>query len=429
MPTRIAFISPTGFGNLGDAAIIDSLIHGIRRNIADADIVGFTLNPYDTTERHGVRAFTCTGVSITKYKMTETAPDGTDDDDARRTGDLLAARRMLASIPGLRPAYRIARNALSERRHLRLSAERVRGFNFVVVAGGGQLDDFWGGAFGHPYALLRWGRLARRAGARYVMLSVGTGSLHGPLSPRFVRRALGLADYRSFRDGRSRELAGDPMLTRDDPIVPDLAYGLPVAPAAPAPPRPRPTIGVSPMAYADPRVWPVQDLARYRRHVDTLAALTVRIVRAGHDVVLFATDSPDRRSLAELRDIAASQLEGEARARIRVPPVDGVAALMDVLASVDIVVAARLHGVLLGHVAGRPGLAISHERKVRTLMEDMGHERYCIDIDAFDPVAGWDRLVEVGSRRDALAAEVRRTVADYRRRVDAQYDRVFGGAA
>ncbi|HEX5924722.1 MAG TPA: polysaccharide pyruvyl transferase family protein [Baekduia sp.] len=430
MPGRIAFISPTGSGNLGDAAIIDSLIQGVRRRIPDAEIVGFTQNPYDTTARHEVRAYTCTGVSMPKYKMTESAPpdDEDGDDDEPRPSALSAARGALSLVPGLRPAYRLVRLTLAERRHRRLSAERIRGFDFVVVAGGGQLDDFWGGAFGHPYALMRWADLARSAGARYVILSVGTGSLASRLSALFVRRALAMADYRSFRDGRSRDLVGDPELTRDDPIVPDLAYSVPLAPEAERPPAARSIVGVSPMAYADPRVWPVRDLARYRRHVETMATLTVRLARAGHEVVLFTSDSPDRRSLAEVRGIVDAQLRPDERTRIRVPVIDGVVGLMQVLAGVDIVVAARLHGVLLGHVAGRPALAVSHERKVRTLMDEMGHGRYCFEIDDFDPEAGWTRLGEIDARRPELAAEIGRTVADYRRRVDAQYDRVFGAA-
>jgi polysaccharide pyruvyl transferase WcaK-like protein len=428
---RIAFISPTGFGNLGDAAIIDSLIHGIRQRIPDADIVGFTLNPSDTAARHGIRAFTCSGLSVPRYRAREKPPGHDDSPGAGQPGRPLAvaaARRALALVPGARRAYRIARVAIAERRHRRLSAQRIRGFDFVVVAGGGQLDDFWGGAFGHPYALWRWASLARAAGARFVVLSVGTGSLSSPLSAGFVRRALALADYRSYRDSVSRELVGAPALTGGDPIVPDLAYALPlVLPGEPEPSAP-PAIGISPMAYADPRFWPASDLARYRRHIETLAAFTVRLARAGHHVILFTSDAPDGTSLVELKARVDAELGPDERARIRVPRTDDVSSLMRALRDCEVVIAARLHGVLLGHVAGRPALAIAHERKVRTLMEDMAHGRYCFDIDDFAPDAAWERFLELFARRVELAAEVARTVADYRRRVDAQYDRVFGGA-
>ena len=54
----------------------------------------------------------------------------------------------------------------------------------VVAAGGGQLDDFWGGALAHPYTLWRFGGMARAVGARFVLLrGVGTGNSRHTLEP------------------------------------------------------------------------------------------------------------------------------------------------------------------------------------------------------------------------------------------------------
>lgn len=427
LTARIAFVSPTGWGNLGDAAIIDSLIHGVRARLPGATIVGFTQNPHDTRVRHRIDAFTLGGLTVPRYKIVEGPPRAAADAGGgtadRQTG-ASAARKALAMVPGLRGTYRLLRQVDSERRHRRLSAERIRHFDVVVVSGGGQLDEFWGGPFGHPYTLWRWGQLARAEGARYLVLSVGTGTLHR-LGKLFVRRALALAEYRSYRDARSRELIGAPELTSGDPVVPDLAYAVPLAPAPPAAPRPS-AIGVSPLAYVDPSLAPVVERRRYERHIAGLAGLTVRLVRAGHDVVLFSSDSQDRKPLAELRAQADAELAPDQRARIRVPEVDAVGSLLSVLRGCAVVVAARLHGVLLGHVAGRPALAISYERKVRTLMEGMGHERFCFELEEFDADGGWQRFRELHARADELAAEVARTVGEYRQRVDAQYDRVFG---
>ncbi len=420
---RIAFVSPTGYGNLGDAAIIESLIYGIRRRQPDAEIFGFTQNPSDTTARHCVPAFTCTGLTIRGYKVREGSPSSSEPEDSPGPSRSLA-RRALVLLPGLRRGYHLLRQIAAERRHRRISLLRLRGCDLVVVAGGGQLDDFWGGAFGHPYTLWRWASLARRVRARFVVLSVGTGHL-SPLSARFVHRALVAADYRSYRDDLSRRLVGAPHLTADDPIVPDLAYAWPVRAGTQR--SPRPAVGVSPMVYADPRVWPAPDLARYRRHVGALAALSVRIVRAGHEVVLFTSDGPDRMPLAEMRELIEAKLRPEERARVRCPGVAGVEALMRVLADCEVVISARLHGVLLSHLAGRPTLAFSHERKVRTLMEEMELGRYCFEMDDFGPEDAWERFLELYEHRDEIADAIARKVAALRRRVDAQFDLVFGG--
>src|SRR5262249_17786360 len=168
------------------------------------------------------------------------------------------------------------------------------------------------------------------------------------------------------------------------PIVPDLAYGLPLA-GTPGSLRPRRRIGVAPMCYADPRVWPKPDAARYAHHLASMAAIAARAVRDGHEVAMFGTDRPDAAPVAECPAIAAGQLTGDERARLQIAPVDSVAALMALLATFEAVVAARFHGVLLAHVVGCPVLAVSHERKVATLMSQLGHDAYCAPTHTPDP--------------------------------------------
>jgi polysaccharide pyruvyl transferase WcaK-like protein len=432
-PVRVAFVSPSGLGNLGDAAIIESFLAGLRRRRPGADIVGFTLNPADTQVRHGVDATTCGAFSLPHYTIRRAprAPARPGDDGDREAPDDAPRpsrlRQAVAALPGARRGRRAVAMAVAELRHRREVAARLAGFDHVVVSGGGQLDEFWGGPFGHPYTLFRFAGAARRAGARLAILSVGTGTLATPLGRRFVRRALEGAGYRSFRDARSRELAGPAGAQAGDPIVPDLAYGLPVAlPARSPSPRGSLRIGVAPMCYADPRVWPRPDAARYAHHLASMASIAARAVRAGHEVAMFGTDRPDAAPVAECHAIAAGQLTYDERARLRIAPVDDVAALMALYATFDAVAAARFHGVLLAHVVGCPVLAVSHERKVATLMSELGHDAYCLPIDELAPEAAGAALTELLARRDALAAQIRAAAADYRRRVDAQYDAVFG---
>jgi len=427
-PVRVAFVSPSGLGNLGDAAIIESFLAGLRRRRPGAEIVGFTLNPADTRVRHGVDATTCGAFSLPHYtirrapRSSEAAGDSPGNDAPPRLPGL---RRAVAALPGARQGRRAVAMAVAELRHRREVAARLAGFDHVVVSGGGQLDEFWGGPFGHPYTLYRFAGAARRAGARLDILSVGTGTLVTPLGRRFVRRALETAHHRSFRDARSRELAEPAGAQPGDPIVPDLAYGLPLASPAPAP-RPRRRIGVAPMCYADPRVWPKPDAARYAHHIASMAGIAVRAVQAGHEVAMFGTDRPDTAPVAECHALAAGMLAGEERERLVMAPVEDVKALMALLAGCDAVVAARFHGVLLAHVVGCPVLAVSHERKVATLMAELGHERYCAPIDTFDPAEASATLAELLARRDALAQQIQEVAASYRRRAEAQYDAVFG---
>jgi polysaccharide pyruvyl transferase WcaK-like protein len=433
-PRQIAFLSPCGWGNLGDAAIVDALIHGVRLRIPGAHIVGFTLNPADTAWRHAVQAFTCAAFSLPSYPVLE--PSGGQaaaemggspeiPTPAHPRGLMGALRALLRGLPipgALRPWLVAPIRLLREPAHLRMSRERLRGTTLLVVAGGGQLDAVWGGPLGHPYALWRWARLARRVGARFAVASVGTGTL-GPVSRRLVLGALRLASYRSYRDAISRTLLRAPGLTADDPIVPDLAYGLPVRPVPP-PNGPRLVIGISPMNYRHPDHWPQRDVDAYRQHVTSLGALAARLLAAGHEVVIFTTDR-DRSATAD-SVAAAGDLRPEERSRLRIAETDTVPALFETLAGLDVVVAARLHGVLLAHLAHRPVLAIAHERKVRTLMRDSGQERYCVEIDAADPEILDGQLQTLIAERAALGEQIAAYVASCRSRVAAQFDALFG---
>ena len=105
-------------------------------------------------------------------------------------------RAALRQIPvrGAARAWLVAPfRLLREPAHVGRSLQRLRGATVLVVAGGGQLDDVFGGPFGHPYALWRWARLARAVGSRFAVVSVGTGTL-GSLSRLLVLGALRLAE-------------------------------------------------------------------------------------------------------------------------------------------------------------------------------------------------------------------------------------------
>ena len=414
LSVRVAFISPSGRGNLGDAAIITSLVAGIRRRRPDAEIVGFTLNPEGTTREHGVPALRLNGFKVSSYVP---APPG----------DPFPGAGLLARIGPLRRPVRWASIAVGDRGFRQQALARIKGFDLVVVSGGGQLDDLFGGPLGQPYTLWSWSGLARKAGARFSLLSVGTGRISTPLSRLLLRRTLAAAAYRSFRDRRSLELVAG-LAPADDPIVPDLAYALPLEPGPERAPSEPATVGVSPMAFADPRSWPEEDAAKYARHVDSVSALVSRLARAGHPVVLFTSDSPDKLAVDDVLARVHGTLDAAARARVSAPDTGELPALLRVLQDVDLVVAARLHGVLLSHVVGRPVLAISHERKVATLMSDMAHDELCFAIDAFEAEAGWQRFVQLARRRAEVAADVRAKVAGFRARVEAQYDQIFGSA-
>jgi polysaccharide pyruvyl transferase WcaK-like protein len=435
-PTRLALLSPSGLGNLGDAAILQALIHGIRRRIPDAELVGLTLHPRDTLERHGISAFTCSGISLHGYGVCE-LPGDTDGMETRgpegqRNGPLVAIRaqlrRLVAAAPGGKHLWRAGQLLRDEANHRRRMNEALPTLAAVVVAGGGQLDEYWGGPFGHPYALWRWARFAKRRNARFLVLSVGTGTLSSVAARSLVLPALATAEYRSFRDAESRRLVGDAQLTRDDPVVPDLAFSYPLGVHRPASAIPvdRRVAAVSPMIFHHPRIWPKAESARYDRHLDGVGRLVERLLDDRWNVVLFPSDKADRVPIQELMNRLASRCSGDACQRLLAPAVATAEDLIALLRGADVVVAARLHGVLLSHVVGRPVLALAHDRKVAQQMADMRQTEFCVDIDEFEPEHGHRLLTNLWMRRRELGLEIAALAAEFRRRVETQYDTLFG---
>ncbi len=433
----VALVSPSGWGNFGDAAIVDSVIHAVRTRLQAAPLLGLTLNPEDTERRHGIPAFTCTGFARPYYGVNRGRVSGGADEEsaAAPSGESTSGwRRVLGRgkqavhrTPGLREIWTAARSLRDDYRHRTELASHVAELSYIVVAGGGQLDDFWGGAFGHPYVLNRWARHAGKTGAKFVVLSVGTGSLKTSLARRFVHGALARAEYYSFRDQGSRQLIHDARFA-DGPVVPDLAYGLPVDEfrVSVDSSRERPLVGFSPIAYCDPRVWPVKDGPRYQSYLERLAALAERLLRDNYDLVFFGSDGPDNTSIEDLMHELGRRVPSELMSRVAFPRAMTHQEMFRALQGAVAVVASRLHGVLLSHLVGLPVLALSYERKVATLMKTIEQEQYCLSIDDFAPDAAYARFTEIVATRQSLTAEIDRYTTEFARRVNDQYDRVFG---
>jgi polysaccharide pyruvyl transferase WcaK-like protein len=177
------------------------------------------------------------------------------------------------------------------------------------------------------------------------------------------------------RDAGSGAMTKQLGVKRNLPIVPDLAFGL--APARPLTPRrPGRDIGISPMVYLRPGSWPLENQQEYRRLIAMWAELVTATVRNGDRVHLFVSSPSDMTAVHDVAEL----LESDARAACTVLQHLTPDALLDFFSGLDVVVSSRLHGVLLGIVAARPVLALSHERKVAALMQDAGIANFCIDL-------------------------------------------------
>ena len=409
---RIGVLYPSGAGNLGDEAILEATFTAIRARWPEAQIKAYTLHPQRTAANHRVDAEPLTGIN--RHLFGVPRPDGPLPIRAAA-----AIARRTRTIPLVGSAARWSSYLLStlvyEATSLRRAWSWLRTADLVLASGGGQLDAVWGGTWGQPYALARWAFLSRRAKVPFAFLSVGYGGTPTRLSQRFMRYAVSQSTYCSVRDAGSRELTQKLGVTHELPIVPDLAFAL----SADSPLRPRRPgydVAVSPMVYLRPGSWPIENDAEYRKYIVLWASLISARVAAGDRVHLFVTDPADVDAI----DDVVTLLDPDTRSKCLVERAATPRELLEFFRRVDVVVSSRLHGVLLSIVAGRPVLAMSHERKVRTLMQDVEMPELAVELKSTTPKEAASKLETLISDLDSRARRLKSYAASARRSVTRQ---------
>ena len=369
---RIGVLYPSGWGNLGDEAILQATFEGLRQQWPNAVLRAFTLHPERTATNHDVEAEYLTGVNPPMFhspRAFNPFPVRAARALAHRTRRIPLAGRMCSIAADLAAAM------VFEPVSVRSAWCWLQTADLLLAAGGGQLDAVWGGTWGQPYALARWAWLAGRAGVPFAFLSVGFGGAPSWLSRRLMRYAVRGAAYCSVRDIGSRALTQGLGVNRELPVVPDLAFALECGPPLPRS-RPGYDIGISPMVYLRPGSWPREDRVAYARIVALWADLVTARVVQGDRVHLFVSDPGDMSAVWEVW----ARLSDQARAGCSVSQAKTPDQLLEFFRGIDVVISSRLHGVLLALVAGRPVLALSHERKVRAVMTDAGMFNFSTDL-------------------------------------------------
>ena len=427
---KIGLLDHLGGGNLGDDATMDTLMQGIRKRWPEAEIYGFSMNPSDTRERHGIPSYPI-------RRDTWSSPHFSNDNHGpsfrQRMKSRLARHRLLSKTLRMASAVmlRMPREAAREMLFLARSFSILRSLDMLIIGGGGQLLDSWGGPWKYPYTILKWVVLAKLSRLKCYFVNVGAGPLSSPLGRRFVRRALSLADYTSFRDDKSRELVQQIGFIGSAPVHPDSVYGLefPFLRVNGKKPGGR-VVGISPMAYCDPRIYWDKNQAVYDRFIQTMARFCVRLIEAHYSLVLFSTDIWfDAPAIEDLKVALAGEAGAETLRHVEHAPVATIEQLLLQVSLTDYVVTCRFHGVIFAHLLNKPVLALSHHSKVATLMTDIGLSDYCVDIRNLDA----DALVQ---RFRCLAREqehIKRLMAEkreaYQRELAVQFDSLFCSAA
>ncbi len=227
---RIGLLDHMGLGNLGDAATQDAVINYLRTKKGDVEVALFSLNPVDSEQRHGLPAFPITWRGDIERQSVQ-RPDnetGNDDRGAVRAGVYARTKKILRRSSILRRLLKFQWRVRQEIRFMVNSRVRLLDFDLLVISGGGQIDDSWGGPWSAPANLLRWAILARTSKTRLIFLGVGAGPLKERSSRILCATALRLAHSISFRDEESRRFAEMLGVRKPATVIPDLAHSFPV---------------------------------------------------------------------------------------------------------------------------------------------------------------------------------------------------------
>jgi len=400
-PRKIGLFGIFGAGNLGNECTLDAMIYNLRRHVPGAQVSCICSGPQETALKYAVSAFRIRPVSLPPISS--------------RTIRWL--RRIFVGVPV--ELYRWF-NAVAT----------LRDMDMLVMTGTGMLGDFGIRPFDLHYDILRWSVAAKLCRCRLFFVSVGVGPILHPLSRRFVKAALSLANYRSYRDAFSKEyLEGIDFKTDGDAVYPDLAFSLPISmtPGSSQRNGHKAVIGMGLMTYYNRRSTFEADETLYHAYVATVGKFVAALVQRKYAVRLLIGDVKyDQRVREDLRrHLEAGGLKFDGTTIVD-EPASTFDDVLSQLAATDIVVASRFHNVLLALMLNKPVVAISYHEKVEALMSSVGLTEFCQDIDHVDIDRLCDQVTMLRDNAGSITHKIERTAEGYRKELNKQYDHLFG---
>lgn len=386
---RLAVLGNYGNGNLGDTATLEAFLARIRLLFPGSDVVCFAPIPEGARREHGISAY----------------PLYPGDPPAPIAG---------AAAPAARNGMALLRNAFVV----------LRGRDALILSGGGQFDEAFGGPWGYPFLLLKFALLARLAGCELWVTSVGCEVIRTRTAKFFVRCCLSLARYVSFRDEASREFARRIGYAGPAAVYPDLAYSLPVRipEAAPRAPAGAGWVGVIPLPFKHPRKWPGGNADLYSAFLERVARSLCALARQGY-ALAFLPSQPrmDKEAVEDLAAAVRAALPDLPAERLLMPGEAGLEPFLARLGRMDFIVAMRFHGVVLASMLGKPVLALSYQRKMSDLMASLGAGRFALDAGAFGEDEFAARFAELASDAAGIGRTLRAAAESRREGLEAQF--------
>ena len=283
----------------------------------------------------------------------------------------------------------------------------VRRHDAVIVPGAGALETTLPvHAWGFPYSLFVLSLSGKIFRTKVALVSVGADEIGKRITRWLSNSTAQLVSYRSYRDSFSRDRMRQRGLdTSEDPVYPDLVFGVPAPPYTPGDPQ---LVGVGVMAYHGGNDDRKQAKQIHSAYVKSVTRFIQWLVDSGYRVRLFGGDARFDVEIAEqiMADVRSQSAEPD-ESCITVAATSSYAELMQAMAPCGTVVATRYHNVMCALKLCKPTISLGYSRKFIALMESMGLADFTLSADAPDA----DRLIALFKETQNRQVELRQQLA------------------
>jgi|WetSurMetagenome_2_1015567.scaffolds.fasta_scaffold00167_7 polysaccharide pyruvyl transferase WcaK-like protein len=399
---KIYFIGNFGNGNIGNECTLQAILHHCRKYLPDAEITGVCANPGDVSGRHDIHAIPISD----RHKKRRPNRDSIT---------VKIAQKILLEIP-------------EEILRWIKAFHSLKGVNMLIMTGTGMITDDDDGSWGLPYELMKWTLIAKIRHSRVLYVSVGAEPIHHWMTKWFFKLALFLADYRSFRDAKSKEyLRGIGIDVNQDPVYPDLAYSLPLTEMQyrVSDERARDVIGVGLLDYAG-QGRRVREGNEHGQYIGQIVNIITWLIENHYIVrILIGDMNYDNRVKQEIKALIAQRGIPYEGAQIIDEPICTVSNLLAQLSQTEMIIASRFHNVLLSLMLNIPAISLSYSKKNDALMSEYGLSQYCQRIDRLDMGLLKDQFVDLRDAAADLIPNLKEKTEEFRRELARQYDHIF----
>jgi len=404
-PKKIVFFGLFGQQNIGNDCTLQAIIHHVSKYLPNAEVQCICSGPEEISARH----------KISTFPMRPMQPNVRP---GRNNLFIKLLRKVFIKIP-------------EELFHWVSAFKTVMSVNMFVVPGTGFLVDHTTGPYGYPYYVFKWSIIAKLCRCKLFFVSIGAGPIYHPLSKWFIRNALSLANYRSYRDVFSKAyLDNIGFDTKDDPVYPDLAFSLPraIMPEARDHNRERPIIGIGVIDYKGP-----SNIQRfgggevsYRNYLNKLGDFIAWFIENNYTVrILIGDVKYDGRVLQDLLDLLIKRQLKYAEGQIINEQILTIEQLLPQLAETDVVISPRFHNIILALMLNKPVISISYNEKFDFLMAGIGLPEYCQDIDHFDANKLTKLFIKLKNNAGSIKSQIKKITEEHRIALDEQYACIF----